>query len=63
MLKLAILLLFAAMLISLLAAAGFLVRDGSQSQRLLTSLTWRVSLALVLLVLLVYGFYSGQLPA
>ncbi|PHS62773.1 MAG: hypothetical protein COB09_14495 [Thalassobium sp.] len=63
MLKLAILLLFAAMLVSLLAAAGFLVRDGSQSQRLLTSLTWRVSLALVLLVLLVYGFYSGQLPA
>ncbi|MCB2388699.1 DUF2909 domain-containing protein [Thalassolituus alkanivorans] len=62
MLKLAILLLFAAMLISLLAAAGFLVSDGSRSQRVLTSLTWRVCIAVVLLTLLLYGFYSGQLP-
>ncbi|PIQ39929.1 MAG: hypothetical protein COW58_08885 [Thalassolituus sp. CG17_big_fil_post_rev_8_21_14_2_50_53_8] len=62
MLKLAILLLFATMLVSLLAAAGFLVRDGSRSQRVLTSLTWRVCIAVVLLALLFYGFYSGQLP-
>lgn len=61
MLKALIAIVFLAMLGSLLAGAGFLLHDDSQSRRLLTSLKVRVSLAALLVVLLLYGFYAGGL--
>ncbi|SFI17499.1 DUF2909 family protein [Modicisalibacter xianhensis] len=61
MIKVLIAVVFLAMLTSLLAGAGFLLRDDSHSRRLLTSLKIRVTLAVVLVTLLVYGFYFGNL--
>lgn len=61
LLKILIAVVFAAMLASLAAGAGFLLKDGSQSRRLLTSLKIRVSLATLMLILLSYGFLSGHL--
>lgn len=48
MLKITILINFFLMLLSLLAAAGFLLKDKPQSQRLLRSLTVRICLAIIL---------------
>lgn len=61
MLKILIAAVFLAMLTSLLMGAGYLIRDDSQSKRLLTSLKIRVSLAALLIALLLYGFYIGEL--
>ncbi|ALM52688.1 DUF2909 domain-containing protein [Halomonas huangheensis] len=61
LLKILIAVVFAAMLASLAAGAGFLLKDDSQSRRLLTSLKIRVSLAALMLILLGYGFLSGHL--
>ncbi|GHA85657.1 DUF2909 domain-containing protein [Modicisalibacter luteus] len=61
MIKVLIAVVFLAMLISLLVGAGFLLRDDSRSRRLLVSLKVRVTLAIVLVALLVYGFYFGEL--
>ncbi|QFU01787.1 hypothetical protein FIU83_09055 [Halomonas sp. THAF5a] len=63
LLKIMIALVFLAMVISLAAGAGFLIRDGGRSRRVLVSLKWRVGLAALLLVLLGYGFYLGDLGA
>ncbi|WP_422822677.1 DUF2909 family protein [Vreelandella maris] len=41
--------------------AGFLLRDNSSSRRLLVSLKWRIGLACLLMVLIIFGFWSGQL--
>lgn len=60
-LKSLIALVFIGMLASLVAGAGFLLRDGSRSRRLLTSLKWRVGLAVCLVILLVMGFSTGML--
>nr|WP_300309324.1 DUF2909 domain-containing protein [Halomonas sp.] len=61
LIKLLIAVVFIAMLASLAAGVGFLLKDGSKSHRLLTSLKIRVTLASVLLILLFYGFYLGEL--
>ncbi|WP_158773114.1 DUF2909 domain-containing protein [Cobetia sp. L2A1] len=61
LLKSLIALVFIGMLASLVAGAGFLLRDGSRSRRLLTSLKWRVGLAACLVTLLVIGFSTGML--
>ena len=61
MLKVLIAIVFIAMLVSLMAGAGFLVRDESQSRRLLVSLKVRISLGVILILLLLYGFYIGEL--
>ncbi|MCG6657034.1 DUF2909 domain-containing protein [Halomonas campisalis] len=61
LLKILIAVVFIAMLISLAAGAGFLLRSDDQPQRLLLSLKIRVALAVVLLGLLLYGFYMGEL--
>lgn len=61
MLKFLIALVFLAMLTSLLVGAGFLIRDDSRSRRLLTSLKVRISLGVLLILLLLYGFYFGGL--
>ncbi|WP_404377935.1 DUF2909 domain-containing protein [Vreelandella aquamarina] len=60
-LKLLIGLVFAGMVISLAAGAGFLLRDDSSSRRLLISLKWRIGLACLLMMLLIFGFLSGEL--
>ncbi|WP_404474632.1 DUF2909 domain-containing protein [Vreelandella venusta] len=54
-------LVFIAMVISLAAGAGFLLRDDATSKRLLISLKWRVALACILMAMLVFGFWSGEL--
>ncbi|WP_192034355.1 DUF2909 family protein [Halomonas sp. YLGW01] len=61
MLKALITLVFVCMVASLVAGAGFLLRDQGRSRRLLISLKVRVSLATLLLALLAYGFYFGGL--
>ncbi|MWJ28256.1 DUF2909 family protein [Halomonas sp. ZH2S] len=61
LLKVFIALVFFAMVISLGAGAGFLLRDDSASRRLLSSLKWRIGLGCLLMGLLLYGFLSGQL--
>ncbi|MGM0616232.1 MAG: DUF2909 domain-containing protein [Pseudomonadota bacterium] len=61
MLKLLIALTFIAMLASLAAGAGFLLKDASSSRRTLTSLKLRITLAVVLMLLLIYGFSQDQL--
>ncbi|MGE4532231.1 DUF2909 family protein [Halomonas sp.] len=61
LLKILIAVVFLAMLTSLAAGAGFLLRDGGASRRLLVSLKLRVALAATLLALLLYGFYAGNL--
>lgn len=60
-LKTLIAVVFLAMVASLAAGAGFLLRDGTQSRRLLTSLKVRVGLAALLIALLFYGFFFGSL--
>lgn len=61
MLKALIALVFLTMLASLAAGAGFLLHDHGKSRRLLTSLKLRITMAGLLLLLLVYGFYFGDL--
>lgn len=61
LLKTLIAVVFIAMLASLAAGAGFLLKDDSQSRRLLTSLKIRVCLAALLVALLAYGFIGGPL--
>lgn len=60
-LKSLIVVVFLAMLVSLGFGVSFLLRDDSRSRRLLMSLKIRISLALLLLALLFYGFYFGDL--
>ena len=63
MLKAAILLMLLATVVSLFSGLFFLLKDQEQSRRLVTALTVRVSLALLTLVLIAWGFYSGQLTS
>lgn len=61
--KIGIFIIFGLMLVSLGFGLYYLMVDQGQQprQRLLTSLIFRVSLALILLALIGYGFVSGQL--
>ncbi|MBB3191849.1 DUF2909 domain-containing protein [Halomonas cerina] len=61
LLKILIACVFLAMVTSLAAGAGFLIKDGGRSRRVLISLKLRVGLAALLMALLVYGFYIGNL--
>jgi hypothetical protein len=61
MLKAAIVLMLLATVASLFSGLFFLVKDDSQSDRLLKALTVRVCLAVATLALVAWGFYSGQL--
>lgn len=61
MLKAAIVLLLIATMISLFSGLFFLVKDDSGSTRVVKALTVRVSLAVITVVLIAWGFYSGQL--
>ncbi len=61
LLKIAIIVLFVALLISLGSGLFFLLRDKGDSERTLHSLGVRVTLALALLALVTYGVMTGQL--
>lgn len=61
MLKAAIVLMLAATVTSLFSGLFFLIKDDSQSTRLMKALTLRVILAALTLALIAWGFYSGQL--
>ncbi|MBB3232975.1 DUF2909 family protein [Halomonas stenophila] len=61
LLKTLIAFVFLAMVASLAAGAGFLIKDGGRSRRVLVSLKLRVGLAALLMTLLMYGFYIGDL--
>ncbi|PCF97730.1 DUF2909 family protein [Vreelandella nigrificans] len=60
-LQLLIILVFIGILASLAIGAGFLLRDSAKSKRLLVSLKWRIGLTCLLMALLVFGFWSGEL--
>ncbi|KRW60832.1 twin transmembrane helix small protein [Pseudomonas sp. TTU2014-080ASC] len=61
MLKVTIVLLLLATVISLFSGLVFLVRDEGRSTRLVNALTVRVSLTAVTVALIAWGFFSGQL--
>jgi hypothetical protein len=61
MLKAAIALMLIATVASLFSGLFFLVKDESNSRRLVIALTVRVSLAVITIGLIAWGFFSGQL--
>ncbi|GGO88185.1 hypothetical protein GCM10011348_43100 [Marinobacterium nitratireducens] len=61
MLKLLIAVIFAAIVISLFSGLYFLLTDRGQSHRTVNSLFFRVAFSILLLLVIVYGFYSGEL--
>ncbi|TFH85363.1 DUF2909 domain-containing protein [Billgrantia azerbaijanica] len=61
LLKTLIAAVFVAIVASVAAGAGFLLRDDTRSRRLLLSLKIRIALTVLLLALLLYGFFLGGL--
>jgi hypothetical protein len=61
LLKTLIVIVFAAIVISLAVGSRFLLHDDSTSRRLLTTLKWRIGLTVCLILLITYGFFSGAL--
>jgi len=61
MLKAAIVLMLIATVVSLFSGLFFLVKDDSRSNRLVIALSVRVTLAIITLGLITWGFFSGQL--
>lgn len=59
--KIVILLLILAMLVSLFSGLYFLVKDQGRGTRTLKALTWRVSIWVVLLAFMVLAVYAGWL--
>lgn len=62
-LKIIILVLFLGILLSLSGAFGFLLKDSDmpKSRRTLFALGIRITLAILMMLCIVYGFYSGIL--
>jgi len=63
MLKIIILLLLLATLISLFSGLFFLVKDEGRGTRVVNALTVRVVLTSITVGLIAWGFYSGQLTS
>lgn len=61
-LKMIILVLFIGILISLSSALGFLLKDTNlpESKRTLYALGIRITLAVLMMLCIFYGFYSGM---
>jgi len=57
--KIVILVLITAMLISLFSGLYFLVKDQGRGTRTVKALTWRVSIWVVLLAFMVLAIYAG----
>jgi len=62
MLKILIVVLLFAIIISLFSGLFFLVKDEGKTSRTVNALTIRVTLSVMLLALLAYAVVSGQLP-
>ena len=62
-LKLIIVVLFLAMVASLFSGFIFLTKDQGSGKRLFYALGTRIALALLLLIAVGYGIYSGQLSS
>ncbi|MFY0678111.1 MAG: twin transmembrane helix small protein [Neptuniibacter sp.] len=60
-LKLLLLILFAAVVISLFCGLFFLIRDQGKSHRTVNSLFFRVAFSVLIILVLIYGFYTGEL--
>lgn len=60
-LKLLLLLLFIAVLISLFSGLFFLVRDQGKSHRTVNSLFFRVTFSIMIIAVLIYGFYTSEI--
>ena len=65
LLKTIIVLLFIAILISLFGGLNFLVKDlgGNKKKRLLYALGIRITLAMLLMGIIIYGAYTGQIKS
>ncbi|WP_028241098.1 twin transmembrane helix small protein [Stutzerimonas azotifigens] len=61
MLKAIIVVLLVAVLASLFSGLFFLVKDESRRSRVVTALFIRVTLTAVIVILIGWGFYSGEL--
>lgn len=61
MIKIVILIVLLLALISLGSGFFFLLKDGTKSTRLLTSLKYRIGLTILLIILVTYGFWTGQI--
>jgi hypothetical protein len=61
MVKLLVLLLLAAILVSLFSGLFFLNRDEGDSRRMLPALTIRVTLSVLLFLLLLVGWLTGDI--
>jgi len=59
--KPAIVVLFVLLLISLFSGLVFLMKDQGSTKRTLYSLGVRVSLAMTLIAVIAWGFYTGEL--
>ena len=60
-LKLILLLLFAAVVVSLFAGLFFLIHDLGKSHRTVNALFFRVAFSALIIAVLLYGLYSGEL--
>lgn len=61
--KVIIVLLFIALLVSLFSGYVFLIKDQGTTRRTWHSLTVRLVLAVLLMGVLIYGVYTGQLAS
>lgn len=59
-LKLAILALLLAIVVSLFSGLLFLVKDNKGSARVVSALSVRIGLTVAVMLLIAYGFWSGQ---
>lgn len=60
--KIFIILMLAAIFVSLFSALVLLFRNRGRGTGTATALTWRIGLSLTLFVLLMAGFYFGLIP-
>ncbi|MBJ6136294.1 twin transmembrane helix small protein [Marinobacter litoralis] len=61
MLKVAIVVLLFAVIVSLFSGLFFLIHDGGKTRRVVNSLAVRVALSVLLLVLLLIALWSGSI--
>lgn len=59
MAKIIIVIFLVAIVTALMAGMVFLVKDDGDSKRTVRALTWRISLSLALITLLVIGYAAG----
>ena len=61
MLRIILVVLFVAMILSLVGGAAFFFKDQGEGKRTLYALGLRVTLAVLLIICLVYGIATGEL--